>query len=568
MTAPHPGVVDEAGLRAALASCAPGEVVEVTAERLSLSEALHIERPLRLRGAGAQRPVIALAGADARLAVASGAGGGSLERVVLTGAGHRNDPLLDLAGVEGFRLDEIAISATEGSGLRATGCRDLSISGVTLQEVGLGGAEFTDCHRVAVDVMLSGIGRRARANGVGLTDVQDFILDVRAHDVSGSVVAVQRQHGICADGMLRIEAERCLRALSVVGQQAEPVADVAAFMRVCDALDCGALLCNCQRITVSLAVAADCPGPAVQMDGAFGARGCRILVETADRHPDLIRERGGSRDNRVMVVRRSNPPIESALRKRTVPEDAGGPYEVADTCCVCGWQGVFVGNPRAAREAFACRACRSSLRYRAQAQTLLHEVAEARCDSLAQLAAGPWLQTRAVFEPGVSGPLRRYLSQAGRYCQSRYHPGVPSGEQWDGLECQDLMATSFPDESFELVVSSDIFEHVRKPFAAFAEIGRILKPGGHHLFSIPLTDPMPARTVARVDTSGPEDRPLLPEIFHGDGMSGRSLVYTEFGADMLEQLDRMGLPTRAVPYRSADPVCRRVLTFLSRRPCS
>ena len=158
MTAPRAGVLDEAELRAALASCAPGEVVEVTAERLSLSEPLHIDRPVCLRGAGAQRPVIVLAGAEARLAIAAGAGGGSLERVVLTGAGHRNDPLLDLAGVEGFCVNEVAISGTEGSGLRATGCRDLSLSGVTLQEVGLGGAEFTDCRRVAVEVMLSGIG--------------------------------------------------------------------------------------------------------------------------------------------------------------------------------------------------------------------------------------------------------------------------------------------------------------------------------------------------------------------------------------------------------------------------
>ncbi len=183
----------------------------------------------------------------------------------------------------------------------------------------------------------------------------------------------------------------------------------------------------------------------------------------------------------------------------------------------------------------------------------LHEIAGAGCDSLRQLAAGSWLRTRSVGQPGVSGPLRPYLSQAGRYVQSCYRPGIPSGEQPDGLECQDLMATSFPDQSFDLVVSSDIFEHIRRPFTAFAEIGRILKPGGHHLFSIPLADPMPALTVARVDTSGPEDRPLLPDIFHGDGMSGRSLVYTEFGADMLRQLDHLGLPTRAVPYRSADP---------------
>ena len=35
-----------------------------------------------------------------------------------------------------------------------------------------------------------------------------------------------------------------------------------------------------------------------------------------------------------------------------------------------------------------------------------------------------------------------------------------------------------PDESFDVVVSSDVFEHLERPWLAAAEIARILKPGG------------------------------------------------------------------------------------------
>ena len=50
----------------------------------------------------------------------------------------------------------------------------------------------------------------------------------------------------------------------------------------------------------------------------------------------------------------------------------------------------------------------------------------------------------------------------------------------------DCRAT-IPDASFDLVVSSDVFEHLDRPWLAAAEIARILKPGGlaitHTLFA-------------------------------------------------------------------------------------
>lgn len=53
----------------------------------------------------------------------------------------------------------------------------------------------------------------------------------------------------------------------------------------------------------------------------------------------------------------------------------------------------------------------------------------------------------------------------------------------DLTDCGDVLA----DASFDVVVSSDVFEHLERPWLAAAEIGRILRPGGlaitHTLFS-------------------------------------------------------------------------------------
>ena len=60
---------------------------------------------------------------------------------------------------------------------------------------------------------------------------------------------------------------------------------------------------------------------------------------------------------------------------------------------------------------------------------------------------------------------------------------IPNTIVADITDCRDTI----PDESFDIVMSSDVFEHIDRPWLAAAEIGRILKPGGlaitHTLFA-------------------------------------------------------------------------------------
>lgn len=43
----------------------------------------------------------------------------------------------------------------------------------------------------------------------------------------------------------------------------------------------------------------------------------------------------------------------------------------------------------------------------------------------------------------------------------------------------------YPDESFDVVISANVLEHVDEPALVFAEIHRVLRPGGHFLFKTP-----------------------------------------------------------------------------------
>ena len=88
---------------------------------------------------------------------------------------------------------------------------------------------------------------------------------------------------------------------------------------------------------------------------------------------------------------------------------------------------------------------------------------------------------------------------------------------------------TYPDASFDLVLTSETLEHVPDLDAALAETRRVLAPGGRHVFTVPLLPGVPA-TYSRIRT-GPDGAAvhLAPPICHPGGDVGYP-VFTEFGA--------------------------------------
>ena len=76
---------------------------------------------------------------------------------------------------------------------------------------------------------------------------------------------------------------------------------------------------------------------------------------------------------------------------------------------------------------------------------------------------------------------------------------------------------------------------------------------------------MPRETTYRVDTSTDHDQLILPPMYHGDGNGGRSLVYTDFGEDMLEYLEQSGMTTTLNFADGTNSERRKVIVFVSRK---
>jgi len=108
---------------------------------------------------------------------------------------------------------------------------------------------------------------------------------------------------------------------------------------------------------------------------------------------------------------------------------------------------------------------------------------------------------------------------------------------------QDLCALTYLSESFDLVLCNELFEHVQHLERAFAEIARVLKPGGRLLATCPLAfGQVDSIVKALADPLSGSPRLLTEAELHGDPVrpDQGSLVYRIPGWGILEQLREQG----------------------------
>ncbi|MBL8487511.1 MAG: class I SAM-dependent methyltransferase [Rhodocyclaceae bacterium] len=158
-----------------------------------------------------------------------------------------------------------------------------------------------------------------------------------------------------------------------------------------------------------------------------------------------------------------------------------------------------------------CRRCGTNLRSQALAAAMM------KVTGFQGLFVqyGEWMAARGlqVLEINPAGSLTRFLAGRPGHRLATY-PDV------------DMMAMPYAGGSFDLVIHSDTLEHVRHPVRALAECRRVLKPGGHCVYTVPL---LPGRLTL--------SREGMPPSYHGSPGAGAAdyVVWTEYGADAWRQ---------------------------------
>lgn len=197
-------------------------------------------------------------------------------------------------------------------------------------------------------------------------------------------------------------------------------------------------------------------------------------------------------------------------------------FENEGYCPICEGSARFIAEQAWLRDHYVCAKCQSIPRQRALVWVL-------------NLLRPDWKQ--AVIHES-SPTLWFFRERCPRYSFSYYFEDVKPGTSRKGTRCENLEQLTFSDESFDVFISQDVLEHVFSPERALAEIMRVLKTGGIHIFTTPKhKDLLQSRQRARFEQGRVIE--MAEPMYHGNPISEKgSLVTWDYGVDFVELAER------------------------------
>lgn len=151
-------------------------------------------------------------------------------------------------------------------------------------------------------------------------------------------------------------------------------------------------------------------------------------------------------------------------------------YDGAGYCPICEKQVTFTAEKIWFRDYLLCSVCGSIPRERA----LMKVIAD----------YFPNFRDLVIHEssPGNRGASYKLNTECAKYSASQFFKDITPGsiDPRTSFRCENLEDLTLPDSSIDIFITQDVMEHLFHPERAFKEISRVLKPGGAHIFSVPL----------------------------------------------------------------------------------
>jgi hypothetical protein len=207
----------------------------------------------------------------------------------------------------------------------------------------------------------------------------------------------------------------------------------------------------------------------------------------------------------------------------------------------CGWDKKFTEEINITNT-LNCSCCLAKFRVRCAAESLLKYFWQGKIKSISELINQmqedklTWI---ALETASVGGIFSDYRNLKG-IVKSEYFDDVERGKSKDGVRSEDLQNLTFDANTFDAVISLDVFEHIADPWKAFSEVRRVLKPGGVGIITVPIDIRIKTTaTIAKVENG--EIKYFRKPAYHCDHLREEgTLVFTEFGTDIESKLREMG----------------------------
>jgi SAM-dependent methyltransferase len=137
--------------------------------------------------------------------------------------------------------------------------------------------------------------------------------------------------------------------------------------------------------------------------------------------------------------------------------------------------------------------------------------------------AGGSARGKIAYEMSSYGSTWKYLKDnCAEFQFSEYFPEHKSGEQVNGIRNEDAANLSFETESFDLITSNQVFEHIYEDVKAYKECWITLKCGGSLIFTVPMHDTPGTEQVATLKNEKIEW--LSTPEFHSSRSTGPNSV--------------------------------------------
>jgi SAM-dependent methyltransferase len=229
-----------------------------------------------------------------------------------------------------------------------------------------------------------------------------------------------------------------------------------------------------------------------------------------------------------------------------------------------------------------CYCCNSKVTFSSQSPWLRDHYKCSHCGSIPRERAlmyviekfYPNWESSIIHEssPASRGASLKLKNKCNNYVATHFFADMPSGQTVQEYVNQNLEDQTFEDESFDLVITQDVMEHVFNPDKAFSEIARTLKRGGAHIFTVPLVNKSkPSAKWATINDDGTVNFLKAPE-YHGNPIDKKgSPVSMHWGYDICEFIFRSsGLYTTIIFIDNLDLGIRAeyIEVLLSRKPVS
>jgi SAM-dependent methyltransferase len=139
--------------------------------------------------------------------------------------------------------------------------------------------------------------------------------------------------------------------------------------------------------------------------------------------------------------------------------------------------------------------------------------------------------------PATRGASARIAKESKHYIPSQYFPDTPGGGFKWGYRSENIEKLTFADDSIDLHISQDVMEHIFNPELAFKEIARTLRPGGAHIFTVPIVNKYKKTSRrAMLDAQG-KVMHLKEAQYHGNPVDETgALVTFDWGYDICQKI--------------------------------